>query len=72
VGKNVVDVGRDVRIVGELLHLSAARAVADDAPEGFEIGQSLDQGGADRRAEAVLPMAVVAAGVKASIANSTS
>ena len=68
VGKNVVDVGRDVRIVGEPLHLSAAGAVADDAPESVEIGQPLDQRGAERRAEAVLAVAVVAASVKAAIA----
>src|SRR5262245_3031502 len=63
VGENVVDVGSDVRIVGEAFHhrRPAARAVANDPPEGFEIGQSIDQGGTERRTQAVLPMAVIAA-----------
>src|SRR5579871_6058458 len=67
VGIDVVDIGNDVRIVGEPFHdpRSAARAVANDAPEGVEVGESINQRGAERRTEAILPMAVVAARVKA-------
>ena len=55
--------------MGEALHDRNSRACsfANDMPESFDIGQCIDQRRSEARTNAILPMAVIAACMKAPV-----
>jgi hypothetical protein len=67
---DVIYVSRNIWIAGKALHdrRSTALAVANDAPEGFDFRQVVDERRAKRGTHSVRPVAVVATRVVAPIA----
>ena len=66
---DIVNIGSKVRIISEALHdrNSLPLAIANDTPECFDIGQCIDQRRSEARTNAILPMAVIAACMKAPV-----
>jgi hypothetical protein len=58
----IVNMGSKIRIISEVLHdrNSPSLAIANDAPESFDIGQCIDQRRSEARTNAIPPMAVIA------------